>query len=165
SLGEYLAGYGLAQAVPVSLFTLSSYLGTMIEGLSGEVLPTIAIFLPSFYFIIDSLPFISEYRQTASSLHASEGVNVLVVGILLVVFYVPVIKCSIICASVFSLAMLLFALLNKWKFPAWSIVIIGVTFGYVLNLLGFYKTCSLLILISVKNTFFLGKLLFRKLTI
>src|SRR5690625_4211355 len=155
----------MAQAVPGTLCTFASYLGTMIEGLSGAVIATIAIFLPSFFLIIAALPFLSELRQKTSFQGVLVGVNASVVGILLAAFYDPVIKSSIISASDFALAMLLFALLNKWKLPAWSIVIIGVTFGYVLNILGFYKTCSLLILISVKNTCFLGKLLFRKLTI
>src|SRR5690625_6031652 len=52
SSGEFLAGYGMAQAVPGPLFTFASYLGTMIEGLSGAVIATIAIFLPSFFLLI-----------------------------------------------------------------------------------------------------------------
>src|SRR5690625_6935478 len=66
SPGEFLAGYGMAQAVPGPLFTFASYLGTMIEGLSGAMIATIAIFLPSFLLIIAALPFLSELRQKAS---------------------------------------------------------------------------------------------------
>lgn len=137
SSGEFLAGYGMAQAVPGPLFTFASYLGTMIEGLSGAVIATIAIFLPSFFLIIAALPFLSELRQKTSFQGVLVGVNASVVGILLAAFYDPVIKSSINSAPDFALAMLLFALLNKWKLPAWSIVIIGVAGGYVLNLLGF----------------------------
>lgn len=45
---EFLAGYGMAQAVPGPLFTFSSYLGTMMEGIGGAIVATIGIFLPSF---------------------------------------------------------------------------------------------------------------------
>ncbi|HLR59115.1 MAG TPA: chromate efflux transporter [Pseudogracilibacillus sp.] len=137
SPGEFLAGYGMAQAVPGPLFTFASYLGTMIEGLSGAMIATIAIFLPSFLLIIAALPFLSELRQKASFQGVLVGVNASVVGILLAAFYDPVIKESIMSGADFALAMVLFALLNKWKVPAWLIVIIGVAGGYVLNLLGF----------------------------
>ena len=91
----------------------------------------------SFFLIIAALPFLSELRQKTSFQGVLVGVNASVVGILLAAFYDPVIKSSINSAPDFALAMLLFALLNKWKLPAWSIVIIGVAGGYVLNLLGF----------------------------
>src|SRR5699024_8506430 len=53
----FLAGYGMAQAVPGPLFTFSSYLGTMMAGITGAVIATIAIFLPSFLLIVAALPF------------------------------------------------------------------------------------------------------------
>src|SRR5699024_4090761 len=63
---EFLAGYGIAQAVPGPLFTFSSYLGTMMEGIGGAVVATIGIFLPSFLFIVAALPFLNELRKRAS---------------------------------------------------------------------------------------------------
>src|SRR5699024_4425547 len=52
STDEFLAGYGMAQAVPGPLFTFSSYLGTMMEGIGGAMVATIGIFLPSFLLVI-----------------------------------------------------------------------------------------------------------------
>src|SRR5699024_5064052 len=92
SSGEFLAGYGMAQAVPGPLFTFASYLGTMIEGLSGAVIATIAIFLPSFFLIIAALPFLSEFRQKTSFQGVLVGVNASVVGILLAAFMIPLLK-------------------------------------------------------------------------
>src|SRR5699024_9058956 len=125
------------QAVPGPLFTFASYLGTMIEGLSGAVIATIAIFLPSFFLIIAALPFLSEFRQRRSFQGVLVGVNACVGGILFGAFYYPVIKSSFISSSYFALEMLLFSVLNKCILSDLSIVIIGVSFGYVLNLLGF----------------------------
>src|SRR5699024_9213421 len=62
----FLAVYGMAQAVPGPLFTFSSYLGTMMAGITGAVIATIAIFLPSFLLIVAALPFRSELRKRAS---------------------------------------------------------------------------------------------------
>lgn len=133
----FLAGYGMAQAVPGPLFTFSSYLGTMMEGVTGAVVATIAIFLPSFLLIIGAFPFLSELRKRASFQGILMGVNASVVGILLAAFYDPVIQSSIFDGSDFALGVILFALLNIWKVPAWLIVILGVVGGYILNLLGF----------------------------
>ncbi|WP_077356787.1 chromate efflux transporter [Virgibacillus halodenitrificans] len=132
---EFLAGYGMAQAVPGPLFTFSSYLGTMMEGVLGAVVATIAIFLPSFLLIIAALPFLNELRKRASFQGILMGVNASVVGILLAAFYDPVIKSSILSASDFALAVILFGLLNIWKVPAWLIVILGVVGGYVLQVI------------------------------
>ncbi|HLR70766.1 MAG TPA: chromate efflux transporter [Pseudogracilibacillus sp.] len=133
SSGEFLAGYGMAQAVPGPLFTFSSYLGTMIEGIGGAVVATIGIFLPSFLFIIAALPFLNELRKHASFQGMLMGVNASVVGILLAAFYDPVIKSSILSGADFALGLVLFALLNIWKVPAWIIVILGVVLEYIIN--------------------------------
>ncbi|WP_077624481.1 chromate efflux transporter [Sediminibacillus massiliensis] len=133
---EFLAGYGMAQAVPGPLFTFSSYLGTMMEGVIGAVVATAGIFLPSFLLIVAALPFLNELRKRSAFQGILMGVNASVVGILLAAFYDPVISSSIFDASDFALAVILFALLNIWKVPAWMIVILGVAGGYVLSVLG-----------------------------
>src|SRR5699024_4753658 len=66
SANTFLACYGMSQAVPGSLFTFASYLGTVMAGLSGATVATIAIFLPSFLLIIATLPFINELRKRTS---------------------------------------------------------------------------------------------------
>ncbi|SIS57901.1 chromate efflux transporter [Salimicrobium flavidum] len=126
---QFLAGYGMAQAVPGPLFTFSSYLGTMIEGLSGALVATIAIFLPSFLFLVAALPFLSELRSRPGFQGVLMGVNASVVGILLAAFYDPVITSAITSNAAFGLAAILFALLHFFKVPAWAVVLIGVATG------------------------------------
>ncbi|WP_347551860.1 chromate efflux transporter [Pseudalkalibacillus hwajinpoensis] len=135
TLDQFLAGYGMAQAVPGPLFTFASYLGTMLEGVTGAFVVTIAIFLPSFLFIIAALPFLNELRSHSSFQKILIGVNASVVGILLAAFYDPVLKSAIVTGADFALAAILFALLSIWKLPAWMIVIIGVLGGYILQLI------------------------------
>lgn len=130
---EFLAGYGMAQAVPGPLFTFASYLGTMISGLVGGIIATVAMFLPSFLLIIGALPFLSELRKHKRFQGILTGVNASVVGILLAAFYDPVFTSSITNAASFSLAAILFALMYFWKTPAWMIVIIGVVLGEIMH--------------------------------
>src|SRR5699024_12711442 len=129
----FLAGYGMAQAVPGPLFTFSSYLGTIMEGIPGAVVATIGIFLPSFLFIVAALPFLSELRKHASFQGILMGVNARVVGILLAACYDPVIKRYIFDTSDFALGVVLFALLNIWKVASWLIAVLGLTAGNPLS--------------------------------
>ncbi|SIS85628.1 chromate efflux transporter [Salimicrobium salexigens] len=129
NVDQFLAGYGAAQAVPGPLFTFSSYIGTMIEGVSGAAVATIAMFLPSFLFLIAALPFLSELRSRPGFQGVLMGVNASVVGILLAAFYDPVVTSAIHSNTSFALALALFSLLHFFKVPAWGGVLIGVVTG------------------------------------
>jgi chromate transporter len=92
--GQFLAGYGAAQAVPGPLFTFASYLGAVAgpapNGVPGAVLATIAIFLPSFLLIFGALPFWDRLRASVGVRRALTGTNAAVVGILLAALYTPI---------------------------------------------------------------------------
>lgn len=135
SADEFLAGYGMAQAVPGPLFTFASYLGTVMLGTMGGIIATIAMFLPSFLLVMSALPFLNLLRGNKKFQSILMGVNATVVGILLAAFYNPVFISGINSGSDFFLALLLFFLLFKMKIPAWMIVILGVVVGYLLQLL------------------------------
>ncbi|WP_217586357.1 chromate efflux transporter [Lentibacillus saliphilus] len=127
--GEFLSGYGMAQAVPGPLFTFSGYLGTMMHGVAGAAVAVIAIFLPSFLLIIGTLPFLEALRKRTRFQGILTGVNAGVVGILLAAFYNPVFTSAIVDGVDFALAAILFSMLYFWKLPAWAVVIAGVVLG------------------------------------
>ncbi|MCD2138378.1 chromate efflux transporter [Salinicoccus halitifaciens] len=132
---QFLAGYGMAQAVPGPLFTFASYLGTVMLGTTGGIIATIAMFLPSFLLVMSALPFLNVLRGNKKFQSVLMGVNAAVVGILLAAFYNPVFTSGINSGADFFLALLLFFMLFKMKMPAWMIVILGVVVGYLLQLL------------------------------
>lgn len=132
SAEQFLAGYGVAQAVPGPLFTFASYIGGMIAGVGGVVVATVAIFLPSFLLIIGSLPFFNEIRKQPKLQAAFTGINAVVVGLLLAALYDPVWTSSVQTATHFSFAAVLYGLLAVWKYPPWVVVIIGAVGGYLL---------------------------------
>ncbi|MCF6139053.1 chromate transporter [Pseudalkalibacillus berkeleyi] len=133
--GEFLAGYGLAQAVPGPLFTFASYLGAMINGIGGAVIATVGIFLPSFLLIIGSLPFLNEVRKRPRFQAALTGINAAVVGLLLAALYDPVWTSSIKSTYDFILALILFGLLFFWKYAPWLVVLIGAIGGMIISIL------------------------------
>ena len=130
---EFLAGYGAAQAVPGPLFTFASYLGAMMNGLTGVIIATIAIFLPSFLLIIGSLPFLNTVRKRPKFQAALTGINAAVVGILLAALYDPVWTSSIKSTVDFAAAMVMFGLLVYWKVAPWLVVLIGAGVGMILG--------------------------------
>ncbi|MCU5392571.1 chromate transporter [Bacillus toyonensis] len=132
---QFLAGYGLTQAVPGPLFTFASYIGAVLNGTTGAVIATIAIFLPAFLLVIGVLPFWDSVRKVPAIQGTLLGVNAAVVGILIAAFYDPIWTSTIMNASDFVFASLFFGLLTFWKTPPWIIVILGAFGGYVISIL------------------------------
>jgi len=132
---EFLAGYGMAQAVPGPLFTFAAYIGAVINGWKGGLLATVAIFLPAFLLIVGTLPFWNSLRQNPKIKGALMGVNAAVVGILISALYHPIWTTSILSAIDFAFAAVLFSMLVHWKVPPWVIVATGAIGGFLLSLL------------------------------
>ena len=127
--GDFLAGYGAAQAVPGPLFTFSAYLGAMIAGPAGAVIALGAIFLPSFLLVAGILPFWDDLRKNNNLQGVLSGVNASVVGILAAALYDPLWKSSITGNSDFVIVVILSGLLIVWKMPPWFVVISGIVAG------------------------------------
>lgn len=123
---QFLAGYGAAQAVPGPLFTFAAYLGAVIGGWPWAVLATVAIFLPAFLLVIGAWPFWAALRQRPRLRAALDGVNAVVVGILLAAWYDPIFTQGIRSPADFAVALAAFGLLVVWKWPSWRVVLLAV---------------------------------------
>ncbi len=129
--GDFLAGYGLAQAVPGPLFTFAAYLGAVAAGPVGAMLALVAIFLPGLLMVFGVLPFWGTVRAFPPAQAAMGGANAAVVGILAAALYTPVWTSAIIRPVDLVLAVGGFLLLTVWRMPPWSIVaLLGVTGAY-----------------------------------
>ncbi|WP_430413645.1 chromate efflux transporter [Lederbergia citrea] len=133
-VSEFLAGYGVAQAVPGPLFTFAGYLGAMINGVSGALLATLAIFLPAFLLVVGSLPFLNEIRKRPRFQAALTAINAAVVGILLAALYNPIWTSTIKTTGDFAIALALFGLLTYWKVAPWMVVLIGALAGVLIGI-------------------------------
>jgi chromate transporter len=124
---EFLAGYGVAQAVPGPLFTFAAYLGTVARGepsgWAGGVLALAAIFLPAFFLALGPLPFWSAWRRHPAIRSVLGGVNAAVVGILLAALYDPIFTSAVRDPLEFALALAAFGLLFFWRVaPLWVVL-------------------------------------------
>ncbi|GAC1299915.1 MAG: chromate efflux transporter [Ktedonobacteraceae bacterium] len=137
--GQFLAGYGAAQAVPGPLFSFSAYLGA-IEGPApngwiGAGIALVAIYLPSFLLLIGVLPIWNSLRGQGWFQAALRGINAAVVGLLLAALYQPVWTSTIKVPVDFMLALAAFGLLVIWKWPPWVVVLLSAGVGMGLSLL------------------------------
>lgn len=134
SNATFLAGYGLAQAVPGPLFTFAAFLGASICGWLGATVGLLAIFIPSFLLVGGVLPFWESLRHHRRIQVALFGVNAAVVGLLLAAFYHPVCSSGLRQPADFGLAVIALFALTRWKLPPWLVVAGGATAGWALSL-------------------------------
>jgi chromate transporter len=133
----FLAGYGLAQALPGPLFAFAAYLGTAMHGtpsgISGGLLALCAIFLPAFLLVFAALPHWNALRRVAPVRAGLNGVNAAVVGILLAALYDPIFTTAVHDPAEFALALAAFALLMFWRLPPVWVVMLAALGGAVIG--------------------------------
>jgi chromate transporter len=131
---DFLAGYGIAQALPGPLFTFAGYLGTVAKsqpnGVIGGLLCLTAIFLSPLLLLVGVMPFWENLRRQAAAQASLKGTNAAVVGVLLAAFYDPVWTSSIHHPRSFILALASFGLLVFWNCPPWLVVILAAVMGW-----------------------------------
>jgi chromate transporter len=124
----FLAGYGLAQAVPGPLFTFAAYLGAVMNsppnGLAGAAIALVALLLPGMLLVYGMLPFWDAMRARPAAQAALRGTNAAVVGILGAALYSPVWTSAVMSGRDFALALAGFLLLTVWKLPSWVVVVL-----------------------------------------
>lgn len=124
---SFLAGYGLAQAVPGPLFTFAAFLGASMQtepsGFIGGLIAVVAIFIPSFLLVIGALPFWEQLRRYPRTQAALLGVNAAVVGLLVAAFYHPVWTSAIFKPLDFAIALIALLALTMWKVSPWLVVL------------------------------------------
>ena len=133
----FLAGYGLAQAVPGPLFAIAAYLGALVQpgpnGAIGASIALVAIFLPGLLLVYGMLPFWNELRTHPSSQAAMRGANAAVVGILGAALYNPAWISAVFSLTDVALVLAGFLLLTLGKLPSWTVVLMLAAAGAVAN--------------------------------
>jgi chromate transporter len=141
SIDSFLAGYGMAQAVPGPLFTIAGYIGAVSQvepnGWLGGSVALVAVFLPSFLIILGVLPFWEKIRQYKVLQSMMRGANAGVVGLLMGALYNPVWTHAIQSNYDFATASIAFVGLQYWRLPSWVIVIFGALAGSIPGIFGF----------------------------
>jgi chromate transporter len=125
----FLAGYGLAQAVPGPLFTFAAC--PLPNGLAGAAIALVALLLPGMLLVYGMLPFRDAMRTHPAAQAAMRGTNAAVVSILGAALYNPVCTSAVLTPRDFALALAGFLLLTVWKSPPWIVVALLAAAGTV----------------------------------
>lgn len=125
---DFLAGYGLVQAVPGPLFTFAAWLGAVMRpepnGIAGAAIALVAVFLPGILLVTGMLPFWDTLRRKSPAQAAMRGANAAVVGILGAALYSPVFTGAVFAAPDFVVALAGFLLLTVWRVPPLVVVLL-----------------------------------------
>jgi chromate transporter len=123
--GQFLAGYGAAQAVPGPLFSFAAYLGAVgapLGGVGGAVVALVAIYVPSFLLLFGVLPFWGRLRESVAFRRALTGVNAAVVGLLAAALYQPVWTGAVVSLADVGVVVVALAALVLARLPPIAIV-------------------------------------------
>ena len=136
----FLAGYGVAQAMPGPLFTIAAYLGAIANlstrGLVGAVIALAAIFLPGILIVLGTLPVWDRLRAVTGARAALSGINAAVVGLLAAALVDPLWRNSVASLADVGVVLAGFLALTRWRAPSVLIVALGALAGALIGWLG-----------------------------
>lgn len=115
----FLAGYGVAQAMPGPLFSFSAFLGGIENGWAGAAVAVIAVFLPGTLLVFAGLPLWSYIRSHDVARAVLAGVNAGVVGLLLAALYDPLWTSAVNSSGAIAFVLLAWVSLAIWRVPVW----------------------------------------------
>ena len=79
---QLIDAIAIGQVTPGPVFTSATFIGYILGGLSGAVIATVGIFLPSFIFVAMSNPLIPKIRNSLWAGSFLDGVNVASLGLM-----------------------------------------------------------------------------------
>ncbi|PTQ54189.1 MAG: Chromate transport protein ChrA [Hydrogenibacillus schlegelii] len=126
---DFMAGYGLAQALPGPLFTFAAFLGGRIAGAGGAAVALLALFLPGLLLVLAALPFWTAVRRFRPARTVLAGVNAAVVGLMLAALYDPLWTEAVRSPADAAGVVVLFLLLHVYRLPPAAVVAAGAGWG------------------------------------
>jgi chromate transporter len=128
---SFLAGYGVAQAIPGPLFTFSAYLGAVVAPASGALLwsavALVFMFLPGMLIALAGLPVWLWLGHHPAARAALAGINAAVVGVLGAALYNPIWLSAVANGRDVAIALVGFLLLERWRVPPLAIAVFCVS--------------------------------------
>ncbi|OAN11596.1 chorismate-binding protein [Photobacterium jeanii] len=124
---DFLAAYASAQLVPGPMFTMASYLGTVVMPSSpilGSAIATIAVFLPGALLLFAFLPAWQAIFSHAKLKASISYVNASVVGLLASAFVSPVISSAVTSITDVVVVIVGYLLLKYKNTPVWVLAIL-----------------------------------------
>jgi chromate transporter len=119
---QLLDAVTVGQFTPGPLFTTATFIGYVLAGFPGAVVATIGIFLPAFFFVAVTTPFVSRMRQSASLSRVLDGLNVASVAVMAGVT-LQLARSAIVDVFTAAMAVIAAVVLLRWRInSAWLVV-------------------------------------------
>jgi chromate transporter len=126
----------MGQFTPGPVFSAATFIGYVISGVPGAVVSTVAIFLPSFFFVAALNPLVPRLRKSPWASAFLDAVNVSSVALMLAV----VVKLGQTTLTGLPARLIAIAALGVgfyWKVNAAWLILGGAVVGWVLSALGY----------------------------
>jgi chromate transporter len=138
---EFINGVAIGQLSPGPVVLTAAFVGYKVAGLLGALVSTIAIFAPSFAFIMLAAPLLQRLRRSAGVRAFLQGVTAAVLGAIAAASW-PLLQTAVVQptlgASGFAAILGIGALvaLIRFKLPTWQLVPAGALLGLAFGGLG-----------------------------
>ena len=114
-----------------SVFTTATFIGWILAGPKGALIATVGIFLPAFFFVAVTAPFIHRLRNSPVAAAFLDGLNVASLALMAVVTW-QLGRAALVDWPTVTLAAISAALLIRFKLNATWLVIAGAVMGLLL---------------------------------
>lgn len=126
---QLLDAVTVGQVTPGPVFTTATFIGFLLNGYQGAIVATAGIFLPSFFFVAVSAPFLSRLRSSQFFSRFLNGVNAASFALMGLVTFELGVK-SLINIPTIVLGVLAFILLKFTKLNSAWLIIAAALFGF-----------------------------------
>lgn len=128
---ELIDAIAIGQFTPGPVLSTSTFIGYQLSGLSGAIVATAGIFLPSFLFVLILNPFIPKMRNSKILRGFLDSVNVAAVAVMLAVLFVMAKETLMEWQSIVIVLLAVFLTFKTKVSTIWTIII-GAILGFLL---------------------------------
>lgn len=125
---QLLTAVAIGQVTPGPVFTTATFVGYLLGGFPGGMVATVGIFLPAFFFVWASAPWIPRLRASPRAAAFLDGVNVAAVALILLVT-VQLGRAALVDPLNWGLALGAAVLLFRWNVNSAWVVLGGAVVG------------------------------------
>jgi len=129
----FLAGYGVAQALPGPLFAFAAFAGAVMPDsiwpAARAAIATCAIFMPGLLMMVAAMPLLGALRARPRALAALMGINAAVVGLLLAALLGPIQRAGVSTVPTACIAIAMIAMLSASRWPIPLLVLLAGALG------------------------------------
>ncbi|MHB1134756.1 MAG: chromate efflux transporter [Chloroflexota bacterium] len=134
SESQLLDAVAVGQFTPGPVFTTATFVGYLVAGLPGALLATLAIFLPSFIFVVAVHPLVSRLRASPWTAAFLDGANVASLGLMAAVTW-QLGQAALVDLPTVLIAVAAWVLLMRWRVNSAWLVLGGALVGLAVKAL------------------------------